>query len=237
MENIGDWLNLIFLFFLLAFSAFNFASEISIIALSKIRLKSLAEKGDPKARAISKIIAHPEKLFGTILVANNLVTILAGSIATIIAVNILGEIGIIPATIIVTVLITIGDVLAKTYSAKNPEQVSYLTLRPLQIIMFILSPFVKLFALMTNFIIIGIAYTKHLLAMSRHAQVLILEDCISEPYFISENTRIINLLIEFQKSKVHIGIVRNERQNVVGLIALDDLFEEIVGEILPEHIK
>lgn len=331
MEDVSNWLNLIFLFFLLAFSAFNFATEISIVALSKIRLKSLVEKGDLKAKAISKIIAHPEKLFGTILVANNLVTILAGSIATILALNLFGEIGIVPATIIVTLLITIGDVVAKTYSAKNPEQVSYLTLRPLQVVMFILSPFVRLFALMTNFVIriiggkedlsplvtkeelqmmirigqeegileekerellhrifefsnkrvkdvmvkktdmvacdidlpiedildkiiesghrrvpifkddinniIGIAYTKYLLAMSKNVELLILEDCITKPYFISEDTRVIDLLSEFQRSKVYMAIVRNERQDVVGLIVLDDLFEEIIGEILPEKIK
>jgi putative hemolysin len=331
MKDIGTWLNLIFLFFLLAFSAFNFASEISIVALSKIRLKSLVEKGHAKAKAISKVIAHPEKLFGTILVANNLVTILCGSIATIIALNIFGDIGVIPATIMVTVLITIGDVVAKTYSAKNPEQISYLTIRPLQVIMFILSPFVKLFAVITTLIIkiiggkkdlsplvtkeelhmmirigqeegileekerellhrifefsnkrvkdvmvkkkdmvacdinlpiedildkiiesrhrrvpifkeninniIGIAYTKDLLAMSRNIELLILEDCITKPYFIKDDMRVIDLLSEFQKSKVHMAIVRNKEKEVVGLIALDDLFEEIVGKILPEHIE
>lgn len=328
MKDIGTWLNLIFLSFLLAFSAFNFAAEISIVALSKIRLKSLVEKGHLKAKAISKLITHPERLFSTILVANNLVTILCGSIATIIALNLFGDIGVIPATIIVTVLITIGDVVAKTYSAQNPEQVSYLTIRPLQVIMFILSPFVKFFTIITNFIIkiigvekdlspivtkeelhmmirigheegileekekellhrifefsnkrvkdvmvkrkdmvacdislpiedildeiiesghrripifkdnvnniVGIVYTKDLLAMARNMELLILEDCITKPYFIHEDMRVIDLLSEFQKSKVHMAIVRNQRQEVVGLIALDDLFEEIVGEILPE---
>ncbi|MDI6736226.1 MAG: hemolysin family protein [bacterium] len=324
-----NWLNLIFLCLLLVFSAFNFAAEISIIALGKVRLKALVEKGQHKAKIISKVFAHPERLFGTILIVNNLVTILAGSIGTILALNLFGDIAIIPATIIVTIFITMGDVIAKTYAAKNPEQASFLTIRPLRIIMVIFYPVVKFFAFVTNLIIkilgggkdlspfvtreelqmlvkigheegvleekerellhrifefsqkkakeimikidkmvacdldspieeimdriidsghrripvfkndvhniIGIAYTKDLLAMARNVELLILEDCLSKPHFIAENMRVIDLLSEFQKSKVHLAIVRDGNDKVVGLVAIDDLFAEIVGEIIPEH--
>lgn len=331
MENMGNWLNLIFLCLLLVFSAFNFASEISIIALGKIRLKALVEKGQHKAKIISQVFAHPERLFGTILIVNNLVTILAGSLGTILALNLFGNIALIPATIIVTLLITIGDVLAKTYAAKNPEQVSFLTIHPLRMIMFIFYPVVKFFALITNFIIkimgggkdlspfvskeelqmlikigheegvleekeremlhrifefsqkkvkeimvnldkmdacdidspleeildriidsghrrmpifkddihhiIGIAYTKDLLAMARNVELLILEDCLTKPHFIAEDMRVIDLLSEFQKSEVHLAIVRDKNDKVVGMVVIDDLFAEIVGEIIPEHIE
>ncbi len=326
MEN---WLNLIFLCLLLVFSAFNFAAEISIIALSKVRLKALVEKGQIRAKIISQVFAQPEKLFGTILIVNNLVTILAGSIGTILALNLFGNIAVIPATIIVTILITLGDVIAKTYAAKNPEQVSFLTICPLRIIMVIFYPVVKFFAFVTNFIIkilgggkdlslfvtreelqmmvrigheegvleekerellhrifefsqkkakevmvkvdeivacdvalpieevldriidsghrrmpifkdnihniIGIAYTKDLLAMARNVELLILEDCLTKPHFITQDMRVIDLLGEFQKSKVHMAIVRDGNDKVVGLVAIDDLFAEIVGEIIPEH--
>lgn len=324
-----NWLNLIFLCLLLVFSAFNFASEISIIALGKVRLKTLVEKGQLKAKIISKVFAHPERLFGTILIVNNLVTILAGSIGTILALNLFGDIAVIPATIIVTILVTIGDVIAKTYAARNPQQVSFLTIRPLRIIMFIFYPLVKFFAFVTNFIIrilggkkdlspfvtkeelqmmvrigheegvleekeremlhrifefsqktakevmikidkmvacdielpieeildkiidsghkripvfkndvhniIGIVYTKDLLAMARNVELLILEDCLTKPHFIAEDMRVIDLLNEFQKSKVHLAIVQDKNNKVVGLVAIDDLFAEIVGEIIPEH--
>jgi putative hemolysin len=84
--------------------------------------------------------------------------------------------------------------------------------------------------------IIGIAYTKDLLAMARNVELLILGDCLTKPHFIPEDMRVIDLLSEFQKSEVHMAIVCDKKDKVVGLVAIDDLFAEIVGEIIPEHI-
>jgi CBS domain containing-hemolysin-like protein len=83
--------------------------------------------------------------------------------------------------------------------------------------------------------VVGIAYTKDLLMMLRYERVIILQDCLSQPHFVEEETRVIDLLRAFQHSDIHLAIVRNKEKRVVGLVDLDDLFGEIVGEIVRER--
>lgn len=83
--------------------------------------------------------------------------------------------------------------------------------------------------------IVGIIYTKDLISASEHRQLIVLQDIIRPAYFVSETKNIGNLLRDFQKEKVHIGIVVNEYGGVEGLITLEDIIEEITGEIMDEY--
>jgi len=83
--------------------------------------------------------------------------------------------------------------------------------------------------------IIGIIYTKDLISASEHRQLITLHDIIRPAYFVSETKNIGILLREFQKNKVHMGIVVNEYGGVEGLVTMEDIIEEITGEIMDEY--
>ncbi|MBN8586572.1 MAG: HlyC/CorC family transporter [Ignavibacteria bacterium] len=83
--------------------------------------------------------------------------------------------------------------------------------------------------------IIGIIYSKDLISASEHRQLISLNDIIRPAYFVNETKNIGILLREFQKQKVHIGIVVNEYGGVEGLVTMEDIIEEITGEIMDEY--
>ncbi|MCP4705029.1 MAG: CBS domain-containing protein, partial [candidate division Zixibacteria bacterium] len=60
-------------------------------------------------------------------------------------------------------------------------------------------------------------------------------DFIREPFFVPETKIISELLAEFKKTKTHIAIVVDEYGGTAGLVTLEDILEEIVGEIQDEH--
>lgn len=83
--------------------------------------------------------------------------------------------------------------------------------------------------------IVGIIYTKDLISASEHRQLIVLQDIIRPAYFVSETKNIGILMRDFQKEKVHMGIVVNEYGGVEGLITMEDIIEEITGEIMDEY--
>jgi CBS domain containing-hemolysin-like protein len=83
--------------------------------------------------------------------------------------------------------------------------------------------------------IIGVVYSKDLLSLLEHRSLIILQDIIRPPYFIPESKKISVLLREFQKNKVHIGIVVDEYGGTEGIVTMEDIVEEIVGDILDEY--
>ena len=85
--------------------------------------------------------------------------------------------------------------------------------------------------------IIGVIYAKDLLPFSdRRKYVEInLEELVRPAYFVPEQKKIDELLREFQTQKIHIAIVVDEYGGTAGLVTLEDIIEEIVGEIQDEH--
>lgn len=80
----------------------------------------------------------------------------------------------------------------------------------------------------------GILYIKDLLAFIDKDNDFEWQKFIRKPYFVPEHKRINDLLDEFQANKVHIAIVVDEYGSTVGLVSLEDILEEIVGEISDE---
>ena len=89
----------------IAFSAYFSASEIAFASANKMRLKKSAESGSKKAELAYFIYEHYETALTTILIGNNLVNIASSSLATLIAIQLLGEGGVGISTAIMTVLI------------------------------------------------------------------------------------------------------------------------------------
>jgi len=81
----------------------------------------------------------------------------------------------------------------------------------------------------------GVIYTKDLLSLLEHRNLVILEDIIRPPLFVPESKKISELLREFQAHKVHMGIVVDEFGGTEGLVTMEDIIEEIVGEIHDEY--
>ncbi len=87
--------------------------------------------------------------------------------------------------------------------------------------------------------IIGILRAKDLLqyCVKSSGNTPTLEKLVSSVYFVLENKRIVDLLRDFKAKKVHMAIVSDEFGSVRGLITLEDVLEEIVGEIDDEYDK
>ncbi|MDW7774615.1 MAG: hemolysin family protein [Desulfobulbaceae bacterium] len=86
--------------------------------------------------------------------------------------------------------------------------------------------------------IIGILHAKDLLRICQlpsEEQPIGLNGFLNPPFFISESKPIVDLLRDFQAKKTHMAIVVDEFGGVRGLITLEDVIEEIVGEIGDEH--
>lgn len=83
--------------------------------------------------------------------------------------------------------------------------------------------------------IIGMLYAKDLLRLLRDGiREASLKELLRPPYFVPEGKRIVDLLREMQQRKVHMAIVVDEYGGVAGLVTIEDILEEIVGEIQDE---
>lgn len=82
--------------------------------------------------------------------------------------------------------------------------------------------------------IIGVLYIKDVLPHLGKTAAFNWQSLIRKPYFVPENKMIDDLLREFQKKKVHLAIVVDEYGGTCGIVTLEDILEEIVGEISDE---
>ena len=80
----------------------------------------------------------------------------------------------------------------------------------------------------------GTLYVKDLLPYINHGDDFAWQRLIRKAYFVPEHKKINDLLAEFQSNKVHIAIVVDEYGSTLGLVSLEDIIEEIVGEISDE---
>jgi len=325
-------IELLLLMLLLLIGALTAASETSIIASSIIKLRRLASDGSKAAKRILKILEAPEKFFGTIVVANNIVNSFIAAIITTIIISFIGKNtkSVILATLISAFLIIIFEVAAKTFSSGNPVRIALALARMVKVLIFIFSPAVRMLSVITNSIvnllggktkgraslvvedeikalirigeeespkhkdkykmlskvfefsntlvktvmipkdkmvlidigadidsildkvlesgysrlpvykdkpdnIIGVINMKDLLNLSVNRDLVILQDIIYPPIFVHDSKNITELLKEFQKGHTHLAIVTDPHGKLQGLVTLEDLLEEIVGEIQDEY--
>jgi CBS domain containing-hemolysin-like protein len=84
--------------------------------------------------------------------------------------------------------------------------------------------------------VVGIVYAKDVLkALHQGKHDAPLADIVRMPHYVPESKKVADLLREMQKEKFHIALVTDEYGSVVGLITLEDLLEELVGEIADEY--
>lgn len=84
--------------------------------------------------------------------------------------------------------------------------------------------------------VVGILYTKDLLSLLRGMKEdFSLRDVMRDPYFVPESKKINQLFIEFKQMKNHMAVVIDEYGGTAGLVTIEDLLEEIVGNIQDEY--
>lgn len=137
------WMTCGVILFLLVLSGFFSGSETALTAASRGKLRSQADKGSRGATRALQITEDSEKLIGSVLLGNNLVNILATSLATAIFTRAFGESGVALATLIMTLLVLIfAEVLPKTYAITNSEKAAAAVSRPIGLVVFLFAPIV-----------------------------------------------------------------------------------------------
>ncbi|WP_053820379.1 HlyC/CorC family transporter [Candidatus Pseudothioglobus singularis] len=324
MESLSTfWLSFI-LFILIIASAFFSASETSMMALNRYRLKALSAKNNAQAKRVEKLLNKIDYLIGGILLGNNFVNILAASIATLLSLKLFGEGSVIVASLVLTLVILVfAENTPKTFAAKNPEKIALPASWILEILIKIFKPLIYLISIISKFIlkllglknvskdilnseelrmavkdsksqmsknyqsmllniidlekvkvedimiphhelvsadanddeelfeqfkriqhnrlllfegsennIIGTIHMRDILNIYAKEEINLskIKECIREPYFIPEGTSLSQQLEHFKKQKRRLGIVVDEYGEVKGMVVLDDILEEIVGQ-------
>ncbi|RMD46891.1 MAG: HlyC/CorC family transporter [Alphaproteobacteria bacterium] len=327
---------------LLVLSAFFSGSETALTAASRAKLKARADQGSRAAALALRLTRDGESLIGAILLGNNLVNILAASLATALFTRLLGEAGVAVATLAMTVLVLVfAEVMPKTWAISDPERAA---LRVAPLIAVVIRLFAPVVAVVRGFVrgVLGLFGVRtdperHVLALYEeiagalelgvsegavekehrdrllgaldlgqrtveeimlhrseieminadesprriveqclespytrlpvwkgdpeniigiiHAKELLrslyrlwsrggfsvdaferfdLTDVLMPPYFIPETTPLDDQLREFIRRRTHFALVVDEYGALRGLVTLEDILEEIVGQIADE---
>ncbi len=323
--------------------AFFSSSEASILSVSRIRIRNMADKGDRRAVALQRLKESHDSLLGTILLLENFLIIIASSIWTVIAAQWLEArqlttpAGLLGASLVMTFLIVaFGEIGPKTFGATHAERYSLAVALPMEGIVWLAGPLVRLFTFITNNLIkltsralriaaiphspfvtddeikmlvdvgqeegtieadehemihgvldlgdtyvrevmrpridmvcipadapledvmaaaidsghsripvfrgtsdniVGILYVKDLLPliMKRDRPHHLPTSYVRPATYIPESKRIDDLLTEMRRMKIHMAIVMDEYGGTAGLVTIEDILEEIVGDIQDEY--
>lgn len=132
------WLALIVCFIL---SAVFSATETAYSTASKVRLTTMADEGDKKAAKVCKLLDRFEDVLYAVLVGNNIVNITATTLATLLFIAMLGDVGATVSTIVVTVVVLLfGEITPKILAKQNPEGFAKSVYGFLRCCMFVLTP-------------------------------------------------------------------------------------------------
>ncbi|HEY2134751.1 MAG TPA: HlyC/CorC family transporter [Xanthobacteraceae bacterium] len=137
----ADWLVLVAVVFCLLVSFFFSGSETALTASSRATMMRLARDGDPNAAIVNRLLENRERLIGALLVGNNVAAIAASTLATRLMLAWFGDVGVIYATAVMTVLIVVFcEVLPKTAAIDSPDRIALLAARPMNVVVRILAP-------------------------------------------------------------------------------------------------
>ena len=326
----GVGVQVFILVILLGLSAFFSSAETALTTVNKIKMRSLADDGNKRAKVVLKLTENPGKMLSAILIGNNIVNLSASSLITTIAIGFGADVAVAIATGIITVLILIfGEITPKTVATINSEKLSLVYAYPIHFIMVVLTPISFLINILARIIlfilrvdpnakpdamtedelrtivevshesgvieeeereminnvfdlgdakakdvmvprvnvvfadvessyeelidifrehkftrlpvyeettdnVIGTINMKDLL-LYNHKEDFHIREFLREAYFTYEHKVVSELLVEMREASYNIAIVLDEYGETAGLITLEDILEEIVGEIHDEY--
>lgn len=180
-------------------SAFYSSAEIAFAKCNKLRFEKNAENGDKTAKLVMKISEDYTGQLSTILVGNNLVNIAASSLATVVAISLIGKArGETVATILTTIIILIfGETLPKIIAAAIPDSTAKLYARPLLFCMFIFKPIVFFVNKFVNLLSVIWTPKEKTPDVTSEELVEILDDIEEEGVFSEDESELIKSAIEF----------------------------------------
>jgi Mg2+/Co2+ transporter CorB len=136
-----NWLTVTIILVCLLLSFFFSGSETALTAVSRARMLALEKSGNRNAGIVNRLIEVRERLIGAILTGNNIVNIAASALATGLLYAWLGDVGVLYATVIMTVLIVVfTEVLPKTVAINAPDRVAIFVARPIAFVVRLFGP-------------------------------------------------------------------------------------------------
>ncbi len=148
------YIQIIGLIILIMLSSFFSASETALMSISKIRVRHMVDENIKGANKVKELTDNPSSLLASILVGNNIVNIASSSLATVLAINLIGSRGVAISTIIMTIIVLIfGEITPKTLASQNSEQVSLRVASPIFIVSKIFKPIVIITTTISSFFI------------------------------------------------------------------------------------
>jgi putative hemolysin len=106
----------------LVFSAFFSSSEVALIAINRVKVRTLINEGRKGAEALAQLKEHPDHILITILIGNNIANIGAAAIATAIAIALFGDPGIgLAIGVVFLILIILGEIGPRLYASRANE--------------------------------------------------------------------------------------------------------------------
>lgn len=137
----GDAIQLLILAILIILSAFFSSAETSLTTVNRIRIINLAEEGNKRAATVLKVVDDSGKMLSAILIGNNIVNILASSLATVLATRLFGSKGVGIATGVLTLLILVfGEITPKTLATIYSEKMALIYAPVIYYLMIVLTP-------------------------------------------------------------------------------------------------
>lgn len=146
-----DRIQLIIVLILLILSGFFSSAETALTTVNRMKLRTLADQGNKKARKVLKVTENSSKLLSTILIGNNIVNLYASALTTTLCTSLFGNkyIGIV--TGILTFLILIfGEITPKTLASLYAVQLSMFAVYPISWLMTILTPVIWVLNILTS---------------------------------------------------------------------------------------
>lgn len=134
-------IQIIILVILLILSAFFSSAETALSCANKMRIRTLANEGNERAKRVQKIHANYSKMLSAVLIGNNIVNIAASSLVTTFTIRLLGNTFVGIATGILTLLVLIfGEIVPKTWAGANADKIALAYSGIISMLMFILTP-------------------------------------------------------------------------------------------------
>ena len=211
-------------------SGFFSASETAYSSASEIRLKAMEQEGNKAAARALRIIEDYDALLSTILIGNNIVNIGASSIATVLFVRALGDMGATWSTIVMTVIILIfSEVTPKSIAKEMPERFAMAVGPIMKVLMTLFYPFNKLFGWWKALIakVLGVQSTDE---VTEGEFLTMVEEAESGGGIEKEDTELIHSLLEF--NDIEVADIFTPRVDVVAvpLRARPEELEEVFRE-------
>lgn len=230
-------IQIIVLLILLIGSSFFSASETALMSLSKIRIRHMQDEGIKGAKLVASLIDDPNKLLTSILIGNNVVNIAATSISTSLFIALIGPQGVAVATFIMTILVLLfGEITPKTIAANSSEKVSILVSKPIKVIIFLLTPVVWVFNLITGVIfkILGVDNKNNQPYITEEELKTMVNVSHEEGVLEIEERQIINNVFQFGDMQAKEAMV--QRLDMV-VINIEDSYDEIIDMFKNEKLS